>query len=446
MKMTRYGYSGKARASVIQFGGLNRTAGIAQGQWSEMRGLATSALPQMRTHPGRELVRTYAGTVQGLAAVAAGLACVAGGSLYIDGTAVLTGLSAGNKTILQFWSKVCVFPDKKYYDVTSGTTGAIGTGTYPEAGSAPNIDYAVVHDNRIFGLKDKTLYACKPGDLTDWTTFVDADGNPADNGAYALEAAGAGSFTGITSYDGHVIAFQENRMRMLYGTMPSNYTFVEACAFGCRDNRSIALTRESIFFLGNGGVMRFAGSVPSPCGIELGENITGAIGAGDERNYYMAAGKLLYAYDTYTAAWSVVTETAADIAGLAVRAGILYAVCADGKLYQFGGVAIDAFYGVLAEVIGDIAKRKTLVRLDMRYQLGTGATLKVEASCDGKDYVELCEIEQSDGGGGIHTRRLHLPKCRRYALKISGTGTVTLYEIQETVHIGYNADTGRFGL
>lgn len=444
MNTVMYPYSRKTRTSVVSFGGLNRQTGIQTGQFSEMRGLSTASLPQITTHKGQTVVRTYEGAVQGLASCAAGLACAAGGKLYIDGTARLSGLSEGRKTILQFWSKVCVFPDKKYYDTDTGETGQIGTGTYPEAGSAPDIDFAVVHDNRIFGLSGKMLYACKPGDLTDWTTFVDDDGLPADNGAYALQMPGAGSYQGIASYSGHVIAFTESEMKMLYGTMPSKYSFVTACAFGCADNRSIAQARDSVFYLSSYGVHRFAGSVPVNAGLCLGSVPPAAIGAGTERCYYLAAGRLLYEYDTYNETWTVVREYDSEIAGLCVHEGALYAVCADGTLWRHGTQDEVSFSGTLAPVLGSISEKMRMTRLDVRYELAAGAELIVSASCDGGAFVPvLREAGTQETTPQIRTRRITLPKCRSYTLRVEGRGHMVLYDIQQTVCIGSDVDAGR---
>lgn len=442
MELTRMSVTGRQRVTLTAFSGLNRQTSAQPGEWTQMLGIDTQACPQMAPHRALERVRSYEGVLQGAASTGSGIAVVCAGSLYIDGVEVLTGLSEGKKSIVEFWGKVVVFPDAKYYDCANDAAGAIGAGvTYPDAGSCPHIDYAVVQDNRIFGVGEGTLYACKPGDLTDWTTFVDADGNPAENGAYALQLVGVGELTGITSYSGHIIAFRQDQMKMLYGQRPSNYQTVDAAAVGCMEGVSIAVAAEALFYLSRGGLMRYGGSLPGCVSLPVGTDLTQAACAGDTGCLYMASGGLLYVYDTYRQAWSVMAECREGARPI-VHMGELYLLDGDGVLYRRGREKCTYFEGVLRETAPAAGKKVLMQRLDVRCRIAEGAWLRIECSPDGKEWISCLDTRDDlpvpswTASTGVSLRRVMLPKCDAYRLRISGGGDVVLYELAETVRLG----------
>lgn len=441
MILTSMQNTARGRSAIVRWRGLNRQSDIAEGEFEDMQNLSTENAPQLSSCRPSEVLRTYAGTPQALFASSRGLFAVCGGVLYLDGDAKLSGLSDGPKSVVEFWDKLAIFPDKKYYDLKTGATGNIGNGgVYPADGSCPDIDWACVHDNRVFGVHGNTLYACAQGNLQDWTTFIDEDGNPSDTGAYAVEVATPGDFRGVAEYEDHVFFWKPGYMHELYGTMPSKYVVRDDAAAGLLAGGAVAQAGGVLYFASEGGLLRYSGGVPAsisrPLALTLG---TDAVCAADLRMVYLFAGGALYVYDTLNGLWA--RMDAPDVRALALYDGCMHALLASGDLVRFGtGTDAVEWYGQTGPTYGDLAALKTVTRLDLRFAFAdrTGS-LRVLLSADGGEFEEYAAVSAADTQAGALSSRFATPKCTFYKLRLEGRGPVTIYELSRTVLSGGDA-------
>ena len=178
---------------------------------------------------------------------------------YYDG--VKRGvLSKNKKSIVDFNGNLVIFPDKKYYDYVEGIFGTF---------NSPDIDYAAVHYNRIFGVKGNDIRASKVGDFKKWEEF---GGTELDS--WAADVYSPGDFTGITSYQDHVIFFKRDQMYELYGYTPSQFKIIESAKTGCIDNESIKEVQGVLFFMSESGVQTYSGGFPRPISEKLTQVLT----------------------------------------------------------------------------------------------------------------------------------------------------------------------------
>ena len=86
--------------------------------------------------------------------------------------------------------------------------------------SIPDISWACVHNNRLFGTgtNGEYIYASKLGDCFNFNSFRGL----ADDSWYS-EIGTAGEFTGIVSYRTAVVAFKSNYIHHIYGDSPQKF-------------------------------------------------------------------------------------------------------------------------------------------------------------------------------------------------------------------------------
>jgi len=150
---------------IIDFKGLNRSITVQSNELVDCENVSLKFYPKLTTRQPRKILHSGIVNPQAIFKGNA-LYHIAGGKFYADGVLKFEGLLPGPKSIVGFHGKICIFPDKKYYDETNATNGNIGNGTvYPATGSCPDIDYICVHDNRVFGVKGSTIYACALGNI-----------------------------------------------------------------------------------------------------------------------------------------------------------------------------------------------------------------------------------------------------------------------------------------
>ena len=110
----------KNQRQIIQFGGLDRTQAVNEGEFADAVGVSERMWPCLTTRTGRTLERE---TAQGSALFAWGkLISVEGAELRYGGEVVGT-VEPGAKQFAVVNTKLCIFPDKKYLDLTTREMG-----------------------------------------------------------------------------------------------------------------------------------------------------------------------------------------------------------------------------------------------------------------------------------------------------------------------------------
>lgn len=307
----------------------------------------------------------------------------------------------------------------------------VGEGqTLTIARSVPDMDYICENENRLWGCRGDTIYACKPGDPFNWNVF---DGLASDS--FAVNVGSAGDFTGACSYLGFPIFFKEDNVYKVYGDRPSNFQALRSASLGVMEGSadSLAVAGETLFYLSRAGVMAYTGGVPENISAVFGnDQYSAAVGGSDGVKYYVSmrdesGAYSLYCYDTRVRQWY--REDNTEAVGFAYFDG-LRMLAADGSLYKIGPYRIkdeaDEAEGPVESLLEfgdfteDSANRKSVCKVQMRLDLDEGATVDVSASFDGGLWVPVRRIEAE--GKDSYYLPVILHRCDHYRIRIKGHG------------------------
>ena len=211
--------------------------------------------------------------------------------------------------------KLLIFPDKKSVnfnvekDYASPTAlefdSLVGNGN-----EMPNIKYATVHLSRVFGLDDGRVYASGFNDYANWNLDTAEEYNESNAWCSPAQAnvRADSTFTGITTYQNHVVCFKRNFMHEIYNTK-NPFRIQDIYAEGAIDNRTIQDVDGRLIFVSDDYVKVYTGSNPQIISYELNiPKYTHAISGNDGRNYYLYAengeNKYFFVYDTLIGEWS----------------------------------------------------------------------------------------------------------------------------------------------
>jgi hypothetical protein len=421
----------KVKKSVINWAGLNKQIVINDNQFSDMENLSSENFSIISPRPSREAAYTL---TTGKALFAAPALCwVDGTSFKYDNTAEGT-VSASGKIMADFNNTVYILPDKKYYNYSTDTFGTWGSGTYPEAGSVPAMDYMAVMDNRLFGCKGDDIYGCALGDATDWTTF---DGVSTD--AYAADTGTNGDFTGMINYKGTILLFKADRVFKLFGDIPSNFQWVEISRLGCVDDKSICEVNGILFWLNAQGICAYTGGVPEIISDDLNETYTSGVAGGDGRRYYISlyngTDYNLYVYDTQDKIRFWLREDDLQVTDFALLSGYLYALASDNIIYKFNsGSDTVSWYATTKEFTENVANKKGHGDLYFRVDLESSSSLKIYVRINNGSFTLVKSYSSSD----LSSFKVMLPikRADHFQVKFMGTGEGKIYEMHRKFYVG----------
>lgn len=292
----------------------------------------------------------------------------------------------------------------------------------------PDLDYIVAHQNRLWGVRGKKIYASKQGDpkvfasetatqIDPWNTDVGTDGD----------------WTGIASLSGDLLAFKEHIVHKVIGTLPENYQVytynIEGIKKGC--HASTAIIGEVLYYYAPGGVYAYAGAAPSLVSANFGTRRFGnAVGGTDGRNLYLSmqdedSGEWgLYVLDTIRGIW--LREDNLQVGNFDQYEGELYALDMDtGRVLRFGSeeerVAWSVTTGKLFE---GMLNRRRYTKAILRADITDGAAITIEVSHDDGEWTPLYRHATA------HGKTLVMPILPRrtdnFRLRISGKGFVRI--------------------
>ncbi|MCD7927367.1 MAG: hypothetical protein LUF80_00655 [Oscillospiraceae bacterium] len=304
--------------------------------------------------------------------------------------------------------------------------------------NAPDFDFLLENDNRLWGCKGDTLWACKLGDPFNWYVF---DGLSTDS--YSVDVGSEGDFTGCCRYLGYPCFFKENGVYKVYGSLPTNFEVLGSATLGTIEGawKSFAVANEKLYYLSRAGIMVYAGGTPAPISSVLGAgNIQTAIGGSDGLKYYCSlqdgSGDWhLYVYDTTQGLWH--REDDFHAVGMAWYKG-LYALEEDGTLALLGsppevpeGAEEEDAVSSMVE-FGDFAwgtlNKKSATRIMLRLEMDEGVTVSVQVSYDSSGtWEDVCEVTVD------HKCSRYLPalirRCDHYRLRLNADGPWKLYAL-----------------
>lgn len=420
--------------NIVDFKGLNKNISAMPNELVDCENITLKDYPKLTTRRPRNVLHSGYTKPQ---AIFKGLKLyhIANGTFYADGVSKFNGLSEGPKSIVSFHGKICIFPDKKFYKESDSTNGTIGNASaYPASGSCPAIDYVCVHDNRIFGVKGSTIYACALGNLDDWTTFIDVDGNPSAIGAYAVDVASPGDFTGIYEYQNHVVALKQNYHHELYGQMPSNFKIIEVSKTGTNSNNSMIEVSSVLYFLNKTGVMRYGGGQAVNISSNLNEKYDNGVMGGDGRFLYLSlyngGSYNLYIYDTVNQLWW--REDNLQVIQFTSDGEVVYCIANNGSVYQLnsGTETIDWSF-TLSDIsdIGKINRKNTKLIVSLFAEFDTEIIISVSEDRKPFRIVSNYRFDSSV----VKSIPISINPVSELKLKIQGNKYAEIYNIEKSV-------------
>ena len=428
--------STKQKPQIIAYSGLNRQSIISDTEISDGLNLSFKDYPCVSNRPPRTTVYTLTAP-HSMGLVGDKIGFVDGTNYKVDNVTKGT-VAASDKCFVDLNDKILILPDWKTWDYVTNTFATVTTGTFPTPGAKPLITIACVHNNRIFGCKNNSIYACKRGDMTDWTTVSDALGRPFSTSAYWIDwDSEGGYFTAITSYSNHVVVWKNAYMYELYNVNPP-YQIQRVNKVGCLNNKAFAEVNSVLYFASNQGIHAYTGGVPRLISQRLNAVYTNATLGTDGKMLYCSlydgtAWELLV-YDTERDRW--MPEDDIHITDF-IRIGTsCYALDSTGAIRRFN-------YGTEAGIVwnletkdftSDVFNKKSVNKIRNRFDLEDGSSATVYIAIDGQPYKEI----GSYTGSGLTTHECltRIRRCDRFKLKFEVKGNAVIYATQFEYYVG----------
>ena len=310
----------------------------------------------------------------------------------------------------------------------------------------PDIKYATVHLSRLFGVSDDCVYASGFNDYTNWSLDSIDEYNESNSWFSQTQSntKAGGDFTGITTFDSHVVCFKRDFMHEIYNTK-NPFRLQDIYAEGCIDNRTIQNVDGKLIFVSEDNVKIYTGSNPRIIGYNLNmSKYTYAVSGTDNRNYYLYCedaynNKHLYVYDTFTEMWS---EQSIDnrVLSFAHNKIGMYMLCSNGHIYKMDTDDYSHKWSFETDLITNkTVDIKHIKKLQMLVDVKENSNFNVYILYDDEEFDKsTSHLVYSSKKYGKFPIRVKPRKTANYGFKlhIEGTGYIKLYELEIFVESG----------
>jgi hypothetical protein len=422
---------------IISFRGLNRLPVIEAGELKLAKNLA-SRYPSCLTPRGpRETIKTLTSATALFVANSGKFCYVDGTNFYYDDVVKGT-VTAGRKSITELSGIILIFPDKKYYNYITNTFGSIGSGSptdgeAPSAGQCPNMDMVCSFNNRVWGVKNYTVYGSKFNDPMTWSQYnvplLESDS------VYFKISSESGYITGIKPLENHMLITTNHATYEIYGSRPSNYMpRLLSNSKGCIDFRSMAEIDGSIFMLAYDGVNAYSGSFPRLMSQKLNETYVSGAACSCNRKYYISlydgSAYKLYVYDVDTGLWHM--EDNLQVLDFVVIGNSVYCLTASSTIVKFNsGSEVVSWEAVTDRFTEKYLGRKATSKIKIEADITEGSDIKVYVSIDGGTYT-LVDTYSTAGHRYFKTYRIP-QEAFSFSIKFVGTGDAKVYSITRDI-------------
>ena len=321
----------------LVFGGLNLTNDTRDGELADSLRVSTIGYPWIRTSKGMEQSDAYGSYASDVFVWNGDIYTVRRMELLKNWRTRIGTVTAGQKKMAVVNTKLVIYPDKIYvdltddtihslikeshywssgYTITSNSLTANNIGTYYSAGDVVDItgtgieglhivvkesttnmltfeDGAITLDNYSGRVTIKSSvpdldFICSADNRlwgvsnTDKTVYVSALGDPTsffdysnDSGSYSVAIGSAGDFTGICNFGGAVLVWKEDMLHKFLGSYPSEYYVIDYPIFGVQkgSDRSMVVINNVLFYKGVYGVYQYGGNRPVLISAKLGKGV-----------------------------------------------------------------------------------------------------------------------------------------------------------------------------
>jgi len=401
----------------LQFVGLNRRENIRDEQIADGINIGSETLPKISPRLPREDLGYTLSDPQDLFSAGGKLAWVDGTNFYYDG--VLKGtVTAGKKSMVDFNGHIVIFPDKKYYCYNSANVDYDTFGSF----TAPDLDYVTTHYNRVFGCKGDSIRGSKWGDFKSWEDF-----SGEEDDSWAVDVVTKGDFTGIYTFQDHVIFFKSDYMTELYGAYPSQFKTVDVGKFGITDQRAVAEGNGYLLFVDKDGVKQYTGGVPKLVSDELDETYVDSALVSDGRRFYLfnnnGINNKLYMFDLRTMTW--LPEDDLDVVAFTEIERTVYALDSSGKIWKFNSGSYDDIEWEFTTKEFDMNSffKKSVSNVKIKAKMETASTVEVFLSSNGGEFkrLEIYNHYDDDSYKEIYCL-VKTGRLSRFQIKVKGVG------------------------
>lgn len=283
--------------------------------------------------------------------------------------------------------------------------------------------------------------------LGDYTNYYDYSGLNSDS--WAANVGSDGRFTGIVNYLGNVLVFKEDTLYIVYGSIPSEFSYTEVNNFkGVEEGseRSFAIIDNILYYKSVYGIIAYDGSttvISSALGRDKYKNaVAGAWG----NKYYVSMQNCktnkyeLFCYDTKKGMWTkeaedriirflndgntlyYVTDTQVKI----IDADNDYEVKEDNVRWS----AETGIYGY------SYPNQKYISRLQLRMYLAQGAKARIYIQYNSNGKWQSCGREIIGRGVNSFIFPIRPHRCDHMKLKIEGEGECKIYSLTKCLEVG----------
>ncbi len=310
----------------------------------------------------------------------------------------------------------------------------------------PNIKYATVHLSRVFGVDEDRVYASGYNDYTNWNLDTVDEYNESNawcSPAQSNTKAG-GEFTGITTFDNHVVCFKKDFMHEIYNTK-NPFRIQDIYAEGAIDNRTIQDVDGRLIFVSEDNVKIYTGANPRIISYYLNmDGYENAVSGTDGRCYYLYCEdrngyQRLFVYDTIAEQWSE-QDIELTVLNFAHNKNGMYALCDDGDIYKIDTNSYSHNWNFETDLFtNETVDIKHIKKIQMFAQLASNARLKVYVLYDDEEFDENTShlVYSSDSTGQIAVR-VKPRQTAGYGVKLhfEGYGYARLYELEMFMEAG----------
>lgn len=364
--------------------------------------------------------------------------------IFVDGTKVKKIASNGTvsilgtvidspKSMVEFNGKILIFPDKKYYQFRGTPAfGTIGTGaTFPDEGGVPDIDYVTTYRNRIFGVKDSSIYASKLGFYDVWNLFSDP---LTASDSWWNDVASRGNFTGIHSYNDQIVLFKPTRIHELTLRKPP-FSVTDGTDIGGISQNAVAELNSVLYYAATSGIYAFTGGIPRLISYPLDIKIERCALGSDNKNLYCSiydgSTGHLFVYSPMFNRWIKDSDT--DVLQFHFFKGNLYAMLSDGNiniLNAGGNQYLRDWHSETCNMTGRTFDKKEPVKINIRFKLlEADSNITISISYDDGTYESIKTFAGHAGETQVHDIPIILKRCDRLKFKVSGEGLAEVYEM-----------------
>lgn len=318
--------------------------------------------------------------------------------------------------------------------------------------SAPNMDFVIESQNRLWGCRHGTdaigntvneIYASALGSFSEWYRF---QGVSTDS--FAASVGHVGDFTGAISYRGMPLFFKENVMYKIYGDYPENFQIVSDESTGLQAGcaKSLAVLSGLLYYRSNNGFFVYDGSAFSRVDHVLGkERYENVVCGGVGTKLYVSATceqekhSGLYVYDTERDLWHM--EDSTQVTAMVPYENDLYFLNKAGQLCTVNGSAgakeaYEISFFAESGVIGySTPDAKYVSRLALRAAIPLDAYLHVYMEYDSSGEWEF---KGSIEGNGMSTFVFPVvPRmCDHFRIRFEGKGNCRIFGFSKVLEDG----------